>query len=409
METTTMQQSTTAYHCKVFFKDEVRRIQLRSPSFNLLLDTLRTLLSLDPLQTISVKYNDDEGDLVTLTSDMELEAAFSFIAPNTVLRVHVSVDVPINASNSVIIPKTTSQSFNRDETSAKPNYYPGFGTYSTPHTSSPYPYSSTQSDKIVQISNSQKLAYPGSTDFFNASSPSAPGQYYGDFDPKNRDAFQSKKEWKRNHKEGKHSAKRELHLAKKEQKRALAYRFNARFDPPKMILTISSQTPLSIKFTITNVGSTAWPSGTCLSRFSKCKSLALPSKIDLPGVIEPMSSVPLELSLQYTPNSDMHKSKWKVMLPDGTKIGPKFIFKVKSTISPDRKVGNGGRYGQGRRWEGQVGGCGRGPRGGQWAMKIQQLREMGFEGQEVFRLMRQYGGDVNAVASALLSAKQYPK
>jgi hypothetical protein len=61
---------------KVTFKSDVRRISLPMPvSFEALLGQLRGLYNIAPSTLLGVKYQDDEGDLITLGSSLELAEA----------------------------------------------------------------------------------------------------------------------------------------------------------------------------------------------------------------------------------------------------------------------------------------------------------------------------------------------
>jgi len=61
---------------KIRFGDEIRRISVeKTCSFKVLLGQLRKLLDINDGEDIVVKYLDDEGDKVTLSSDFEFKEA----------------------------------------------------------------------------------------------------------------------------------------------------------------------------------------------------------------------------------------------------------------------------------------------------------------------------------------------
>jgi len=64
---------------KVTYGNDIRRISLTDVSFQTLEQTLYKLFQIPQNQQIDVQYKDDEGDLVTISSDTELEEAFSVV------------------------------------------------------------------------------------------------------------------------------------------------------------------------------------------------------------------------------------------------------------------------------------------------------------------------------------------
>jgi len=63
-------------HCKVLYGEEYRRFVIQSAHFNVLFSTVTKLFNLP--DGCSLKYKDDEGDLVTMSSDEELLSALEF-------------------------------------------------------------------------------------------------------------------------------------------------------------------------------------------------------------------------------------------------------------------------------------------------------------------------------------------
>jgi len=70
-------------HCKVQYGDEFRRFLLQG-SYATMLEQIRALFQFHD-EELSIKYTDDEGDLVTISSDEELAFAIELF-PNSVLR-----------------------------------------------------------------------------------------------------------------------------------------------------------------------------------------------------------------------------------------------------------------------------------------------------------------------------------
>jgi len=63
-------------HCKVRYGEEFRRFVVKTASFSNLFETVKRLFNLPDGCTL--KYKDDEGDLVTMSSDEELLSALEF-------------------------------------------------------------------------------------------------------------------------------------------------------------------------------------------------------------------------------------------------------------------------------------------------------------------------------------------
>jgi len=70
----------TATHCKVHCGKEFRRFLLPSSQFEALSTQVRTLFGFTLDEPISIKYTDEEGDMVTISSDEELKFAIELFA-----------------------------------------------------------------------------------------------------------------------------------------------------------------------------------------------------------------------------------------------------------------------------------------------------------------------------------------
>jgi len=71
---------------KLDFYGELRRFSTLGTSFRTLVDEIISVLSIGKGKEIVVKYRDEEGDLITMSTDMELKAALS----GSLLRLQVS-------------------------------------------------------------------------------------------------------------------------------------------------------------------------------------------------------------------------------------------------------------------------------------------------------------------------------
>jgi len=78
--------------CKIQFNNDTRRVNLEPCSFDRL-DTVIREMFLFQGRTFSIKYQDDEGELISVSSDGELDEAFavSKALNQGVLKLHVSL------------------------------------------------------------------------------------------------------------------------------------------------------------------------------------------------------------------------------------------------------------------------------------------------------------------------------
>eukprot|EP01121_Diplochlamys_sp_Union-15-3_P006951 TRINITY_DN174_c0_g2_i1.p1 TRINITY_DN174_c0_g2~~TRINITY_DN174_c0_g2_i1.p1 ORF type:complete len:311 (+),score=39.09 TRINITY_DN174_c0_g2_i1:135-1067(+) len=75
-------------HCKISFNNDIRRISLTSLSFSSIEATIREIFKIPVSQNISIQYKDDENDLVTISSDIELSTAVE-LCSNQILRLFI--------------------------------------------------------------------------------------------------------------------------------------------------------------------------------------------------------------------------------------------------------------------------------------------------------------------------------
>jgi len=78
-------------HCKVATQGEVRRFVTRSKEFNNLSDQIVKLFGFSKDSAVSIKYEDADGDLITVSSDQEFELAV--LQSTGVLRLHIEQSV----------------------------------------------------------------------------------------------------------------------------------------------------------------------------------------------------------------------------------------------------------------------------------------------------------------------------
>jgi len=90
-----MSETSNQATIKVQYKDDLRRFSFpRNGSFLELEKVLRNIFSFSSSYPLVIKYQDDEKDWVTCSSDAELAAAFDFISPNGILKLLIPFEVP---------------------------------------------------------------------------------------------------------------------------------------------------------------------------------------------------------------------------------------------------------------------------------------------------------------------------
>jgi len=73
---------------KLNYYGDLRRFSFVPLSIQALIEQITSVLNIEANQELVVKYLDEEGDLITLTSDLELKSA---VAPSSVLRLFVTL------------------------------------------------------------------------------------------------------------------------------------------------------------------------------------------------------------------------------------------------------------------------------------------------------------------------------
>lgn len=88
---------------KIQYKEDLRRFSFpRNGSFADLEKTVRNIFSFSPSYPLVLKYQDDEKDWVTCSSDSELAAAFDFVSPNGILKLLIPFEDPSDPMPPVV-------------------------------------------------------------------------------------------------------------------------------------------------------------------------------------------------------------------------------------------------------------------------------------------------------------------
>jgi hypothetical protein len=90
--TSNVNANVNGIHCKVATQDTVRRFYANSTEFNALLDQICSVFGLSK-DSVVLKYIDDEGDLVTISSDAELKFAVDLAPRGAVPLLKLKVEL----------------------------------------------------------------------------------------------------------------------------------------------------------------------------------------------------------------------------------------------------------------------------------------------------------------------------
>jgi len=108
-----MSETSKQITIKIQHKEDLRRFAFpRNGSFLELEKIVRTIFSFSPSIPLVLKYQDDESDWVTCSSDSELAAAFDFVSPNGILKLLVPFEATVSEVKSDVSPSTSNSNVN---------------------------------------------------------------------------------------------------------------------------------------------------------------------------------------------------------------------------------------------------------------------------------------------------------
>lgn len=93
-------QQSNGIHCKVSSNGELRRFLFTGTEFTSLYQQVQSVMGLGNKEFV-LKYKDDEGDMITLTTTEELNFAISCLLPNSTLRLDLSEKTVSSPSPSI--------------------------------------------------------------------------------------------------------------------------------------------------------------------------------------------------------------------------------------------------------------------------------------------------------------------
>jgi len=280
-------------HCKVSINNDIRRFSLNSHSFNALESSVRDIFKIASEQILSIRYKDDENDLVTLESDLELETAIQ-LCQNQLLRLFVTLCPQVASPDSNVSPSETRPCRERKSKYCRK----GFNNQS----------------RHVEICHRIR---------------------------EGRNAL-SKELW---------GKRKEMKVQPNSPYSSVLIR-----DPisPLSIDVIFAEpeAQLSHVLKFKNDGVSEWPEGTMLMRVGRSPRVRLLEAADmilLPGVVKPGEISEILLKLKAPVEGGCYPSFWRLALPDGTVFGTRAVVKVKigngkSSPNCPKKFGKGGKW-----------------------------------------------------------------
>jgi len=294
----------SSYSIKLFYGDNIRRFSLTSGKFSELVNLTRQILGLDAEENIEFKYTDNEGDVITVTTDFELAEAFTLYTPNP-LR------LSLNTKNVVTKTPTTVHSAGCDTKQKEPSK-------TTPASVSTEQQQSSSKESSKSIEHDVEVE-------------------------------RIREEIRRNKQALRENTLRlrELHLAARQQAKCARVppawpkkcnevfghkKYLARFIPHATnadYTVVPPSKPFVVTFRVRNAGTSSWPEGSNLVYISRLdRSLSAPSHVALGREVAPGEEVDIEVPLTAPEKEGLYEAYFKVALPGDRKFGQRLRCRV---------------------------------------------------------------------------------
>jgi hypothetical protein len=309
---------------------------------------------------IQIKYKDDEGDFITISSLVELQNAFVISPKDSPLKLFISLY----------------------DSKIAPNENISFNLPNSPFTDpvvqpSPYPYPTKTFQPDFGIPNPNEWR-SSKKQFHQLQREYIRLKYEGSKEQRK----QFKQTYLKPIRQQWHSNKHNRRCNKEKQKICSPYSVNYCFKP-KHFLSQNNSVDIPVK--ISNTGSVVIPAST-LQNIKKCKFLNALTEITVPS-LSPGTSIDIIIRCQTSANFGLHKLKFVFKLPDNTIIGKKLIIRIKVC---DWAIHN-------QRWNR----CNQ-TLNQKWRIQANQLIEMGYpKNPTMFFLLEKYNGDISSVVAEM--------
>jgi hypothetical protein len=366
-------KTTITFPVKVQFGEDYRRFTFVGSSFSMLVATLKETCGIDESSPILVKYKDDEGDFIIMSSDQEMLYAHSLAKDSSPVRLFVtSQDSPeVHATctaHGCILP-------------------PGV------YLDSPVP-------PFHKIAFTQR---PKFCNRFKANLRPRLAQAKQQWRQQKRAAAQNMRQFHRKHREQWRMFVRQQRQTMRQQRKALREQtraLNSRF-VKHVTCDDNSEYGSGVSFTKTwrlrNSGSTAWPEGTILLQVSRERTVQAPDSVPLPKAIQPGEEI--DISVPFTTPSEpgRYMSFWRLQAPSQQKFGQRIrcMFRVMTLsdeeTTPVEQPATGSQPAS------------------VYPNEVAQLEEMGFAPRPLLiKLLKKHKGKVHVVVQDLIKRIKTP-
>lgn len=352
-----MASNAETFVVKLNYGGQLRRFPIpKGISFNELRGQVIQLLELHKDTNVILKYSDDEGDLITIASDLELNSA---LVPEKILRLTV-ID-----KNAVVYPPIHSASISdamdiAPVASGSPQGGEVFRAFPKCGRGAPFhPYTPGFSQHHRADHHHHRGGFGGCGGFgpHRGDHPFGHHRAFGPYGPRMHhmrraemtpeELHEFKKEYMHAHKELKRVWRKTSKCMKKEWKQGFRCatgtpwgantpaganeRFVARLAKDVTIpdgTNLAPGTPFVKTWCLRNEGA-EWPAG-CVLRFLKRMSdnLGNPETVPVPGPVAPNSEVEVSVNLVAPGKPGRYTGYWRMCTPDGCKFGQRVRMSV---------------------------------------------------------------------------------
>jgi len=346
--------ATPAVTLKVQYEEDIRRFALQSTSMNVLRDELIRRYGLKPNAKLSIKYMDEESDLITITDDVELGDAVQ--SAKGLLKLFLSVKkrehVPFAAVACTTAPSVGAQCI------AQP----------------PASLAVRMADRQTRIEQIRK------------------------WKEEKKAGNQQQKQARMEQKQMR-QAQKQVRMAEKQAHQA-PKKFRARFVKDVGIEDGTELAP-GTKFTKTwrfrNDGSEPWPQG-CKLLFISLKGgdqMSGPESVTLSEGVQPGAEVDVSVELTAPEMPGRYAGHYKLCTPEGNKFGDR-VRNLIFVVSPDSTTSSS-------EGDAQKVDISKPP----YSIALAQLEQMGFTDKRInTKLVSKFGGDMNKVIKKLIKRQR---
>lgn len=349
---------------KLTYEEQMRRFPFQGESFNALYGQIVGLLSLEQGADLVLKYTDEEGDLITISSDLELKSA---VVPGKLLRISAVRKTP-NVQETLSAPP----GFNHQQ-----GFDPRWGH---PHRRGPHPYGPGPHPHPHGPHHGHHHRGPHSPkdQYFGPPQPGFFGPRHGPHGHHGhckKDKFQKKYE-------------KQMEKEFEKEKDKLFARF-AKDVTVEDGYQLSPNVPFVKTWRLRNEGSVAWPLGSVLKFVGKhSDNLSGPEAIAVEP-IAPGQEVDVSVNLVSPAKPGRYTGYWRMCTAEGKKFGQRVWVSI--VVPPFGSSSSSESDKEADRIEALV----------DIVLANEQLRSIGIKRHRVYRLLKRCDGDIDKVMEVL--------